>query len=375
MGTHKATIRSYAIKHGMESLYIHYYPPIRDKRTRRLVQKEVLGIYIYQKPKDEIEKYHNKNMMEKARAIHALRVQSLVNREYGFFDKHLLEENFLEYFAIHAEKKHKKWEAAFKHFYTYTKGSCKFKELDIDLCRGFREYLHKEAHQLERDNLRLNNNSASSYFNIFRAMLKETYRDKRIRENINEFLEPIKCKDTHREYLTLDEVKMLVDTPCNIPVLKAASMFAIMTGLRISDILELEWNHITHTPLGGWCIRLVTQKTKNEAIIPISNETLEWCGVRGEGKVFRGLQRSMTQYSLKKWISDAGITKPISFHCFRHTFATLQIAFGTDIYTVSKLLTHKHVATTEIYAKIVNDKKVESANRISLKSILSDGDK
>ena len=63
----------------------------------------------------------------------------------------------------------------------------------------------------------------------------------------------------------------------------------------------------------------------------------------------------------------AGITKHITFHCFRHTFATLQIALGTDIYTVSKMLTHKNVTTTQIYADLVSSKKRESANKISLK--------
>ena len=83
--------------------------------------------------------------------------------------------------------------------------------------------------------------------------------------------------------------------------------------------------------------------------------------------VFVGLRRCMIQHPLHAWIKAAGIRKHITFHCFRHTFATLQIALGTDIYTVSKMLTHKRVKTTQIYADIVNSKKRESANRISLK--------
>ena len=75
----------------------------------------------------------------------------------------------------------------------------------------------------------------------------------------------------------------------------------------------------------------------------------------------------MINYPLKQWLSDAGITKHVTFHCFRHTFATLQIAAGTDIYTVSKMLTHRNVSTTQIYAELVNEKKRESANKISLK--------
>ncbi|PDP47433.1 tyrosine-type recombinase/integrase, partial [Porphyromonas gingivalis] len=82
---------------------------------------------------------------------------------------------------------------------------------------------------------------------------------------------------------------------------------------------------------------------------------------------FKGLQRSMINYPLKKWIKQAGITKHITFHCFRHSYAVIQISLGTDIYTVSKMLTHKNVSTTQIYADLVNSKKRETAEKISLK--------
>ena len=75
----------------------------------------------------------------------------------------------------------------------------------------------------------------------------------------------------------------------------------------------------------------------------------------------------MLYNELPKWISDAGITKHITFHCFRHTYATLQIAAGSDIYTVSKMLNHSNVQTTQIYAELVGEKKVETISRISLK--------
>lgn len=58
---------------------------------------------------------------------------------------------------------------------------------------------------------------------------------------------------------------------------------------------------------------------------------------------------------------------PCIFHCFRHSYAVIQISLGTDIYTVSKMLTHKNVSTTQIYADLVNSKKRETANKISLK--------
>ena len=61
------------------------------------------------------------------------------------------------------------------------------------------------------------------------------------------------------------------------------------------------------------------------------------------------------------------LASPCIFHCFRHSYAVIQISLGTDIYTVSKMLTHKNVTTTQIYADLVNSKKRETANKISLK--------
>jgi site-specific recombinase XerD len=117
----------------------------------------------------------------------------------------------------------------------------------------------------------------------------------------------------------------------------------------------------------GLCIRICTQKTQTEAILPISYEALELCGERSTGKVFKGLKRSMINHPLKAWLKEAGITKHITFHGFRHTYATLQIASGTDIYTVSKMLTHKNVTTTQIYADLVSEKKRDTVNKIRLK--------
>ena len=202
---------------------------------------------------------------------------------------------------------------------------------------------------------------------VFANIWKIAYRDKWLRENINDFLDKIEPEDVKKEYLTLDEVKQLAATPCDIPVLKAASLFACLTGLRISDILELQWEDFEIAPDQGYCLRIRTQKTQTEATLPISNEAYELCGTPGTGKVFKGLQRSMTQHPIKKWIKQAEIQKHISFHCFRHSYAVIQISLGTDIYTVSKMLTHKNVSTTQIYADLINTKKRETANKISLK--------
>jgi integrase len=362
----KVNLRQRDITAGRRSLYLDFYPAIRDPYSMKMTRREYLGIYIYAKPKNEFEKEYNNEMLMKAEAIRSMRVQVIINEEFGFLDKNKAKSDFLVYFKTKAEKKDQKWQMVYKHFYTFVRGKCTFGEVTVDLCNRFRDYL-LDAKQLKNKNHRISQNSAAGYFSTFRALLKVAYKEKFFRENLNEYLEAIEITDVKKEYLTLDEVKLLANTPCDYPVLKAASLFSCMTGLRISDILSLEWSEIELASDGGYCMRIRTEKTETETTLPISDEALELCGTRGKGKVFKGLQRSMTQQPLKAWIVSAGITKHITFHCFRHTFATLQIALGTDIYTVSKMLTHKNVSTTQIYADLVNSKKRESANRISLK--------
>jgi site-specific recombinase XerD len=366
MGSTKVTIRQRGISKGRYSLYLDFYPAIRIPETMQMSRREYLGIYIYEKPRTEIEKEYNREMLTKAEAIRAIRVQSIINENFGFLDKNKRNADFLDYFYQVSTRKDPKWSMVYAHFEKFVKGKCSFGDVTVDLCRKFRAYL-LFTDQLKSKKLKVSQNSAAGYFSTFRSLLKIAYRDKLINENINDFLESIDIKDTKKEYLTLDELKILSETPCDIPVLKTASLFSCLTGLRISDILKLDWSEIVFASDGEYCMRICTEKTETESTLPISLEALQLCGERSTGKVFKGLERNMTQQPLKSWITLAGIDKNITFHCFRHTFATLQIALGTDIYTVSKMLTHKNVSTTQIYAELVNSKKRESANKISLK--------
>lgn len=103
--------------------------------------------------------------------------------------------------------------------------------------------------------------------------------------------------------------------------------------------------------------------------MPISPQALELCGDPRQPTqlVFEDLpDPSWISRPLKNWLKTAGITKKITFHCFRHTFATLQLSNGTDIYTVSKMLGHTNVKTTQIYAKVVDEKKEKAAHAIKL---------
>ena len=320
----KVTVRQRAIRNNRISLYLDYYPAVRNPETMQMSRREYLGIYIYAHPKNEMEREFNNDMLNKAEAIRCIRVQSLINEEFGFLDKTKQKADFLAYFKKMCRSKDQKWTFVYQHFYNFVKGQCTFGEVNVDLCKKFREYL-LNAKQLKHSNRPISLNSASGYYSTFRGLLKIAYRE------------------------------------------KSASLFACLTGLRISDILNLQWEDFAIAPDQGYCLRIRTQKTQTEATLPISYEAYELCGTPDTGKVFKGLKRSMINYPLKNWLKKAGITKPITFHGFRHSYAVIQISLGTDIYTVSKMLTHKNVSTTQIYADLVNVKKRETANKISLK--------
>ena len=360
------TLRTRPLKNGMLSYYLDYYPGYRDQETMKTIRHEGLNIYIYANPKNERERNFNATMSEKAEAIRCRRFESIVNDRYDFFDRHKLKADFLEYYRRQLRKHDQKWEFVYHHFYNFVHGKCTFEEIDIDLCNKFREYL-LNAKQLRRDG-RISKNSASGYWSTFRGLLKILYRNRLITTNINDFLDKIETEDTPKDYLSVEELYKLAETPCKKPILKTAALFSCLTSLRISDILSLQWHEIVDFAAGGKCVHTITQKTKTEDIIPISDEALQLIGYSPEknGLVFKGLKRSWTQQPMKEWIREAGITKNITFHSYRRTYATLQGAAGTDIRTIQSNMAHKSITTTQRYMKVVDSNKREASNRISL---------
>jgi integrase len=152
-------------------------------------------------------------------------------------------------------------------------------------------------------------------------------------------------------------------------MLKNAALFSAITGLRFSDIHKLVWNEVQYSELDGYFIQYRQKKTKGVEVLPISEQAFSLLGERKEPveKVFDGLNYSAyLNRHLKQWVLKAGISKHITFHCFRHTYATLQLSQGTDIYTVSKMLGHRELKTTQIYAKIIDKTKREAADKIKL---------
>ncbi|MCQ2300792.1 MAG: site-specific integrase [Bacteroidales bacterium] len=365
------TLRRRLIKDGTQySYYLDYYPGYRDPQTMKVQRHESLGIYTFAKPANQRERDFNERMAEKARAIRCRRYESIVNERYDFFDREKMKGDFLEYFRTSCAKHSTYWHDVYKHFEAFCQGKCRFDEIDVDLCNRFRDYL-LHARQLLHDEHTLHVNTVSRYWSTFRAVLHTAYRERKIMENPNGYLERVEGIPTEKEHLSQPELIRLAGTPCDHEVLKKAFLFACLTGLRKSDIRQLRWENIQPYGDGGMYVTLRMQKTKELVNNPISREALELAGYDKDspktGLVFPGFKDKMTQTPLRNWIKAAGITKHITFHCSRHTFGSLQVNAGTSVYTVQHMLGHKNVSTTEIYSKMADESKRESVDRISLK--------
>lgn len=278
----------------------------------------------------------------------------------------------MEYFRKLANKKktsnHDNWISALNYLNTFTGESLIFSDLDESFCEDFKEYL-LTAPSKRSGKSTLATNSALSYFNKFKAALKQGYRDGYLQTDLNAKVQPIKQAENRRNFLTLEEVNRLAKTECSLPILKQAALFSALTGLRFSDIEKMVWSELEFIEGQGYFIHFRQQKSEGVETMPISEQAFGLLGERKQptDKVFKGLVYSAwTNSHLFKWLTKAEITKNVTFHSFRHTFATLQLSKGTDIYTVSKMLGHRDLKTTQVYAKIIDQTKRDAANKIQL---------
>lgn len=368
----KVTLRKKPITADRQTLFLDYYPPIPHPETGILSRREFLKLYVFDKAKTPIDKKHNTETLALANNIRAKRQLAVQQQEYGFLSQEKQQADFIQYFKSLIDKRDGSnsgnWLSALHYLKSFTSGSIRFKELDEPFCKEFKEYL-LQATSTRSTKANLSQNTAVSYYSKFRFALKQAYKDGYLKNDVNGRIDGIKPAETERQYLTLEELQKLVYTDCTLPILKQAALFSALTGLRHCDIQKLIWSEIQHSNSEGYYIRFRQKKTKGAETLPIPEQAFLLLGDRGNPneQVFTDLKYSAWHNQhLSKWLGKAGITKEITFHCFRHTYATLQISAGTDLYTVSKMLGHREIKTTQVYAKIIDKLKQEATNKIKL---------
>lgn len=365
-------LRQKALADGNISLYLDIY--INGRR-----EYEFLKMYLVPE-KNKEDRDRNKETMRLAEAIKALRIVDIQKGRYGFNNKSR-EVLFYDYYMKMCENRLVEeskgnwgnWRSCMKHLLAYDKHlkSRTFAEIDKDWVLGFRDYLENKAKawgndERERKIYDLSRNSCVSYFNKLKCCLNQAYDDGIIVDNPIRGVEGFKPKEGTRMYLTIDEVRKLAQTPCEFKSIKRAFLFSCLTGLRRSDIEKLTWGEVFSQ---GDYTRIIFSQKKTGGLeyLDLTPEAAELMGKRGkpnEHMFTNLLSPSSTNHYIQQWCTRAGIDKDISFHCGRHTFATMMLDIGTDIYTVSKLLGHRELNTTQIYAKVIDKNKQAAVSKI-----------
>ena len=217
---------------------------------------------------------------------------------------------------------------------------------------------------------RISQGTAVSYVSQLSIALNAAVRAEVLGENPFMLLsaaERVKKPESQRQFLTIADLKKMTDTECSNPLVKQAYLFSCYCGLRMSDIYSLKWKDVRIND-GRYLLSVVMKKTSTPVYIPLSNNALKWLPERSDEEstpVFSGLPSLPTiNRILKDWAKCAGIDKHITYHTSRHTFGTLMMTVGADLYTTCKLMGHSDVRTTQIYAKIVDSKKIEAVNLV-----------
>lgn len=356
---------------GRTALFIDYYH--NGKRSY-----EYLNLYLIPEVTRE-DKNKNKETLRLAEAVLAKRLVEIQNERFGFEDGFKLDVNFFAYYAKLCEQRHGEmsrgnwgnWLGAFEHLKLYCSEDTTFRDVTPEFVQGFKDFLNKATYlrdarkraKTTRNSKPLSSATKASYFNKLRACLNQAFDEGIIPRNPMRGIEGFKIEDRERVYLTFDELKAMAKTECRYPVLRDAFLFSCLTGLRKSDIEKMTWGEVRQQ---GEFTRIVfrQKKTGSQEYLDINPQAVEYMGRRGdaEDKVFpRFSYSNFYLYELKSWAMRAGVNKNITFHSGRHTFAVLMFDLGADIYTVQKLLGHREIHTTQIYAKVMDKKKQEAA--------------
>jgi len=331
---------------GKISLYLEYYKGTAktpDGKIKPLRDYEYLNLYLIDKPKTQQDRDQNKKTLELAKAIKAQKEIELKNGLYGFTSQVKSKALLLDYFKSEADKRtqsegnHGIWQASLKHLKNYVQAdygsSLTFYQVDEKFCEGFKTYLVESARTSSGQPL--SSSTQHTYYINLKACLAQAVKDKILQNNPCEDITPPRKVPKKREYLTIEELQLLANTECSNEQYKKAFLFSCFTGLRWSDIEKMTWGEVQQ--IGDrWRLVFHQQKTKGLQYLDISNQARSLMGEHGalEEKVFGDLNYSSYMNKvLTIWILKAGIKKDISFHNARHTYAVLQLNYGTDIFT------------------------------------------
>ena len=163
-----------------------------------------------------------------------------------------------------------------------------------------------------------------------------------------------------RSFLTEDELRRMMTTELRYKrqdYNRDMFLFSCFTGICYADMASLTYDRIEQDAQGEWWISVNRQKTETKYVVKLLPYALfilnKYRGLTGDGRVFAMSTLDSIDDSLKNIARECGIDKQLSFHLARHTYATtICLSNGVSLETLSKMLGHKNITTTQIYAKV-----------------------
>lgn len=278
----------------------------------------------------------------------------LGNSKNGLTSRQLLKANFIDYFKLQRDKKgtntKSSWDTTLKHLIDFQGKKLKFEDVSVSWLENFLSYLNNVV----------SSGSVMTYFNKVNASLNQAVKDRILIENPAKYISKPQKEEKEMVFLTQDEIQEIIDTEFYNSEVKNAFLFSCYTGLRFSDIQALKWKNIKNKQ-----IQLTQIKTKSTVYIPLNQNATQIVDLQDKTQelIFKlSESNSSVNRTLRKLIEKTEINKDVSFHSARHSFATLLISSGANIFTVSKLLGHKDINSTLVYAKVINEEKERAIN-------------
>ena len=361
-------LREKELANGVRSLYLDIY--VNGKRSY-----EFLKLYLIPETNPQA-KVQNENTMRAANTIKLNRILEITNNKAGLKNTSIrakiLLKDWMETFRQAQEQKGVKDQKLIHntvHALTAYNINVAMRDVNRDYIIGLTNFLRNDYRSPRGKKLK--DYSVINYLGCLRNALNMAVREDVIADNPIMKLsaqDKVKAPESQREYLTVEEVQQLEATDSPYPHIKQAFLFACYTGLRCSDGRSITWGKIVKDG-EKYRLHTVMFKTKRPFYIPLSKKAMQWMPERGDKTdddlIFENIPVQVnTKLYLQPWLDKAGITKPITFHCSRHTFGTMMLTLGADIYTTSKLMGHTKVEVTQIYAKIINKKKDDGVSLI-----------
>lgn len=357
-------IRFKDLANGSKSIYLAIN--VNGKRTY-----DYLKLYLVPET-DATAKAQNRQTMEAAYAIKAQRILQITSGAAGIKKEICSKMRLVDWLKIYCDRQIQKGRKAAERWVRTTMGivegypggkDATLADMDKLWLTDFMLYLMNDY--VTYKSTKASKGTVDNYLRCLKAAFNVAVEEEVMPSNpmLDVDRSHLKGVTQPREFLTVDEVKRMIETPCSKPHLKAAFLFACFCGLRVSDVRALQWKHLIYD--GDKAHLQITQfKTKRPLFLPLNNQALRWMPERGnaseEDHIFPPISKDMRP--IDKWAKAAGIKKHVTFHVSRHTFATLELTLGADLYVTSKLLGHTNIKTTQIYAKIVNSKKEEAVS-------------